>query len=98
MAVMDETTQRITALEERIEGLEADIGRLMMILRGDIVEALAVSLDDTHALIGVLSHHVPSLTDALRRVQEMNDSARSALRASQVFEWESPTEEELGKD
>ena len=31
-------TKRIKALEEQVEDLHADIGRLMMILRADIIE------------------------------------------------------------
>ncbi len=97
---MDDKTQgqRIKLLEERVGELESDIGRLMMILRGDIVEGIAVALDDMHALMGILPRHVPSLADELRTVHDMNESARSALRSSKVFEWESPTEEELSKE
>ena len=53
-------TKRIKALEEQVEDLHADIGRLMMILRADIVEGVAVALDDIQALIRVLPDNVPS--------------------------------------
>lgn len=97
MAAMDDTTQRIKALEDRVEDLEADIGSLMMILRGDIIEGIAVALDDIQALLGLLPQYVPSLADELQPIHDMNESARSALRSSEVFEWKSPSEEELGK-
>ncbi len=90
MTEMDDTTKRIKALEEQVDDLNADIGRLMMILRADIIEGLAVALDDIHALTGILPDHVPSLAEALRPVQETNDAARSALESSEVFEWVVP--------
>ncbi len=92
-----DTTQRIQALEERVDDLESDIGNLMQILRGDIIEGIAVALDDIQALLGILSHHVPSLADDLQTIHDMNESARSALKSSEVFGWKSPSEEELGK-
>ncbi len=93
----DDATQRIKALEERVEDLEADIGNLMQILRGDIIEGIAVALDDIQALLDILPHHVPSLANKLQPIHDINESARSALRSSEVFEWKSPSEEELGK-
>ncbi|MGZ4903792.1 MAG: hypothetical protein ACXVIG_04425 [Halobacteriota archaeon] len=96
---MNETddAQRIKELEKRVEDLEVDIGNLMMILRQDVIEGIAVALDDIQALLGILPHHVPSLADELQPIHDMNESARSVLRSSEVFEWEAPSEEELGK-
>ncbi len=93
----NEAMQRINELEERIEGLETDIGNLMQILHGDIIEGIAVALDDIQALLDLLPRHVPSLAGELQPVHEINESARAALRSSEVFEWKSPSEEELGK-
>ncbi|MDD1721780.1 MAG: hypothetical protein LUP95_07335 [Euryarchaeota archaeon] len=81
-----------------MEDLHADIDRLMMILRADIIEGVAVALDDIQALIRVLPDHVPSLAEALRPTQEMNEAARSALESGEVFEWVVPYKAESGAE
>ncbi|MGZ4904816.1 MAG: hypothetical protein ACXVIG_07080 [Halobacteriota archaeon] len=98
MTETDDVTQRITALEEQVEDLQADIGRLMMILRSDVIEGVAIALDDIQALMGVLAHNVPSIADALQPVHDTNDSARSALQSSEVFKWVIPSGEEFSKE
>ncbi len=49
------------------------------------------------ALTGILANSVPSLADALQPVRETNESARSALRSSEVFKWIVPSGEEFSK-
>jgi len=97
MTDTDDIKQRITALEEQLEDLQADIGRLMMILRADVIEGIAIALDDMQALTGILANNVPSLADPLQPVRETNESARSALRSSEVFKWIVPSGEEFSK-
>ncbi len=77
---------RILTFEERIEELEANVEGVIAILRSDIVESIAASLDDIRALTGILPGHMPQLAEALRPVHDTNESARSALRRSKVFE------------
>jgi len=97
MTDTDDITQRITALEEQVEDLQADIGRLMMILRADVIEGIAIALDDMQALTGILANNIPSLADVLQPVHDTNESARSALRSSEVFKWVVPSGEEFNK-
>ncbi len=77
---------RILTFEERIEELEANVEGVIAILRSDIVESIAASLDDIRALTAILPGHMPHLAEALRPVHDINESARSALRRSEVFE------------
>jgi hypothetical protein len=98
MTETNDVAQRINALEEQVEDLQADIGRLMVILRADIVEGIAIALDDIQALTRILADSTPSLSDALRPVHDTNESARSALRSSEVFKWVVPPGEEFTKE
>jgi|GEM_PF-6517932 len=98
MTETDDVAQRINALEEQVEDLQADIGRLMMILRADISEGIAIALDDIQALTRILADSIPSLADALQPVHDTNESARSAFRSSEVFKWAIPSREEFTKE
>ncbi|MGZ4913052.1 MAG: hypothetical protein ACXVI3_05795, partial [Halobacteriota archaeon] len=82
---------------EQVEDLQADIGRLMVILRADVIEGIAIALDDMQALTGILANNIPSLVDALQPVHDTNESARSALRSSEVFKWVVPSGQEFSK-
>lgn len=98
MTETDDIAQRINALEEQVEDLQADIGRLMMILRADIIESIAIALDDVQALTRILADGIPSLADPLQPVHDTNESARSALRSSEVFKWPAPPGEEFTRE
>ncbi len=98
MTETDDVVQRINALEEQVEDLQADVGRLMMLLRADISEGIAIALDDIQALTRILADNIPSLADALQPVHDTNESARSALQSSEVFKWTIPSREEFTKE